>query len=234
MSQLNTAAATTHYVVIKMFKKALTAVAIAALTQFTPAQAAVYTAVGVQNDVSYDAVINGGWEVLYRGHYGDSFSFSDVVAGVADNTNIMVAGIQNNSSNFDVLAYASKADVTQVTAINGTHEANGTNWYYNNYSMGFAGQGDVIFQTSADVVGSGQFGYDTIERDRLSWHTGSVGYVFGGWRSGSNIWLNGSTDFDRVVLVQKAAAAVPEPETYALLLAGIATVAMIRRQRNRA
>lgn len=217
-----------------MFKNALAAVALAALTQFAPAHAAVYTAVGVQNDVSYDAVINGGWEVLYRGDYGDWFSFSDVVAGISDSTNIMLAGIRDNASTFDVLAYATKADVTHVTAINGTHEANGTNWYYNHYSMGFAGQGDAIEQISADVIGSGQFGYNEVERDRLSWHTQAVGNVTGGWRSGSNVWLNDATDFDRVVLVQKAVAAVPEPQTYALLLAGIATVAMLRRQRRRA
>ena len=213
--------------------KALAAVAVLALSS-TAAEAQTYTPVGVQNDVSYSDVINGGWSEVYRGDYGSNVSVASIFDQIAAGSQIMLAAIKDGSTTFDVLAAARVEDVLQVTAKNQTHTANGANWYFNGSSMGFAGLNDVIDQNTADIAGSGEWGY-SVERDRLSWHTqgsnASDMTLNGGWRSGSNIWLNSSTDWNRVVLV---AAPVPEPETYALLLAGLGMVGSMARRRKQA
>lgn len=220
---------------IKRFARNSTATLALVFAAFS-AQAASYTPTGVQNDVDYNSVLNGGWKVVYQGAYGGSFSISDVFGSIAAGSKVMLAAKNIASSVFDVLAWAGLEEVTQYTAQNQTHQANGVEWYSNGGSMGFAGAGDTIQQNSADINGSAWAG--TPERDRLSWHTGG-GYnvaptaVNGGWRAGSNIMLNGSPDWQRYVLVQDNIAPVPEPETYAMLLAGLAIMgAAVARRRK--
>src|SRR5690606_11119849 len=82
------------------------------------ARAAYYTATGVQNDVAIDTVINGGWEVIFRGSYSDNFSLTQVLATTYDYTNVMVASLHVASDPLDVLAYATKAEITRETAVN--------------------------------------------------------------------------------------------------------------------
>lgn len=220
---------------IKRFVRNTTATMALAFAAFS-AQAASYTPSGVQNDVDYNSVLSGGWNIVYQGAYGSSFSLSDVFGGLGAGSKVMLAAKHVASSVFDVLAWAGLEEVTQYTAQNQTHQANGTEWYYNGGSMGFAGLGDTIQQNSADINGSAWAG--TPERDRLSWHTGG-GYnvtptsVNGGWRSGSNIELNGSQDWQRYVLVQDNIAPVPEPETYAMLLAGLGLIGAAAARRRK-
>lgn len=221
---------------IKRFARNSTATLALVFAAFS-AQAASYTPTGVQNDVDYNSVLNGGWKIVYQGAYGGSFSISDVFGSIAAGSKIMLAAKNIASSVFDVLAWAGLEEVTQYTAQNQTHQANGVEWYYNGGSMGFAGAGDAIQQNSADINGSTWAG--TPERDRLSWHT-SGGYdvmptgADGGWRAGSNIELNDSQDWQRYVLVQDNIAPVPEPETYAMLLAGLAIMGAAAARRRKA
>ena len=69
-----------------MFKKYLLVAAVSLLT-LSSVQATPYTAVGVQNDVDYNSVINGGWSVVYRGDYPDSFSIASVFDTIAKGSN---------------------------------------------------------------------------------------------------------------------------------------------------
>ena len=216
------------------------AASLALLFTALSAQAADYTPTGVQNDVDYNSVLNGGWNVVYQGAYGDSVSIANVFGSIAAGSKVMLAAKHIASSVFDVLAWAGLEEVTQYTALNQTHQANGVEWYSNGYSMGFAGAGDSINQNTADTAAQS-------ERDRLSWHTSLNGnwanqnagsapqYIDAGWRSGSNVWLNDSQDWQRYVLVfQGNMAPVPEPETYAMMLAGFGLLTVAARRRRKA
>jgi hypothetical protein len=178
---------------------------------------------GVHNDVSINTVLNDwGWEIVYQDNYSASASISTVLNGLGTGDYVMLAGLQDGSATFDVLAATSFEDLTTYTVQHQTHASNGAEWYYNGGSMGFAGLGDTIYQNSADVQGTGLYGDPgpiEVGRDRLSWHTvGGYGAVptsvNSGWRSGDNINLNSSTNFDKVVLKYSA---IPEPATMGLM-----------------
>ncbi len=157
-----------------------------------------YDPVGVQNDVPVETVLSGGWRVLYKGLYKDGMpSLPALFRGACGK--IMLAGKRINAANFDVLA-AIETDI-YVPLITPRHEtvfSNGAEWYKNDQSMGFAGKGDTINQTSADTS-------RLFERDRLSWHTIHIRgetdtRLNPGWRSGDNFKLEKSNQWERYLL----------------------------------
>jgi len=210
-------------------------IAVVGLLSATGTYAAL-TPVGVQNDVLYSDVVGSwGWNVVSVSNYGDSTAISALFNGLSASDKVMIGAMHAGSNTIDVLAAATLADITQYTGLNVTHVANGVEWYFNGYSMGFAGLGDVINQTSADTNGLN-------ERDRLSWHTTMTAntfnqnsslsplYVYNGWRSGSNYNIYQGTDWQRVVFT----TAVPEADTYAMMLAGLGLVGFMARRRAQA
>ena len=128
---------------IKRFARNSTATLALVFAAFS-AQAASYTPTGVQNDVDYNSVLNGGWKIVYQGAYGATTSISDLFGSIAAGSKVMLAAKNVASSVFDVLAWAGLEEVTQYTGLNQTHQANGVEWYSNAYSMGFAGAGDSV------------------------------------------------------------------------------------------
>ena len=114
-----------------------------------------YIPVGIQNDVAFDTVINDwGWEVVYRGPYSASGVSPNVyLNGIQEGDAVMLAGLNNSTMTFDVLAATTFEHLTTVTPQNQPNENNGALWYYNDQSIGFAGIGDSINQSSADING---------------------------------------------------------------------------------
>ena len=193
---------------------------------------------GPQNHVLLTTVTGAwGWTQIYRGDYSvNSVAIAPILAAADDW--IMIGGIRDGSATIDVLAAVRTSDFITHTNQNVTNLFNGSQWYYNGGSLGFAGAGDTIAQTQADTNG-------LAERDRLSWHTNGPGGFIGeytasptnirfGWRSGNNTGLNISTDFDKIIFTASDVnAAVPEPATFALLGSGIVALVVRRRRASR-
>lgn len=218
-----------------MHHKKLTGTILLCCSLFATGAYAAITPVGVQNDVLYSDVVGSwGWQPVSISNYGDSTPISALFNGLSASDQVMIGAMHRGSNTIDVLAAATLSEITQYTGYNVTHVANGAEWYFNGYSMGFAGLGDAILQNTADVNG-------WYERDRLSWHTSmspntwdqnvslSPLYVFNGWRSGDNTGIYQGTDWERVVFT----SAVPEPETYAMLLAGLGLLGFTARRRKK-
>jgi len=225
------------------FKQIASALALVSLGLAANASASVIPS-GVLNDVSLDTVTQTwGWTLISESNYGGGMSIADLFAGHKDY--VMIGAMHKDSGVIDVLAADQYTTVTTYTALNQTNVSNNVGWYFNGYSMGFAGATDFISQTTADTA-------NLDERDRLSWHTSSnidfwsqdsgiaPAFVFNGWRSGNNEWIYQGSDWERVVFTLDSTAStagnsVPEPGSMALLLAGVIGAAAVRRQRkNRA
>lgn len=148
----------------------------------------------------------------------------------------MYAARPVGSDTFTLLAAAPALDALRHTQHNTTISSKGAEWYYNAYSMGFAGPGDTIVQGTADIS-------DTNASLRLSWHTGLTPepfvwaqdpglppvYIMSGWRAGATTGLNASVQWERLILT----ATVPVPEPSAALFAlGAAGMALTGRRRR--
>ena len=215
-----------------MFSRVGVALAFAAglVSLSTPAVAADYLPSGVQTNVSLSTVTNGGWSLCYSGTYGSFGASLANIASGCSGTNMMLAGRATGSDTLLVLAQALETDVMFDTGTgNVTHNANGVEWYFNNsYSWGFANGGQTVTRSSCDTTDSnGEPGGAT----RLCWHTGG-GTLQGGWRAGNNIWLNNSSDFERLVFTSTPGS-VPEPATWAMMLLGFGAIGFGLRRRAR-
>jgi cysteine-rich repeat protein len=139
-----------------------------------------------------------GWTLCYSDTYDNSSTTLSDILTACSQAKLLLACRVTGSGTLQVLANAPQADVIFDTDATDTpHDANGVGWYYsNNYSWGFAPQGDPISRTSCDTVASsiGSPGPDPDKR--LCWHTGS-GNINGGWRCGADDSLNFSTGFER-------------------------------------
>ncbi len=200
--------------------------------------AQLYVPTGVQTNVGTDTVFDTwGWEVAYQDLYSGTgwgnagTAIATVFENVQPGEYVMLAAKQVGSDTFTLLAAALESDVRTYTALNMTHLANGAEWYYNGYSMGFAGAGDSINQTSADT-GSVNAAL------RLSWHTsgpdsylGEPAYLNPGWRAGATTSLNAASNWERYVLV---GSAIPEPSVVGMFaVAGLAGIVCWRKRMQR-
>ena len=200
------------------------------------ANAVTFIPFGVQQNIAVQTVTDvWEWTLVYQGTY-DTFDvpIEDLYVGASGpNTYVMYAARETGSATITLLAAAPVSDVRTVTSNNGTTTSNGAEWYYNARSIGFAGLGDTITQSTADNNSA------TNPELRLSWHTGggATGFggqvdgvapldVDGGWRVGATTTLNASTDFERLVFV----ATVPEPSS--ALLLGLGGLGFLTRRKR--
>lgn len=195
------------------------------------ADAAVFIPYGVQQNVLFTTVTETwGWTLVYQGTYSETVGIDELYDGVFQNDYIMYAARPVGSPTITLLAAADEADVRTVTAPNQTTPSNGAEWYYNDRSLGFAGEGLLILQNTADTNEAG--GGPTAET-RLSWHTSGDGdssapvEVNGGWRAGATTGLNFSNSWERLVFV-----ATPIPEPSSALMLGVAALAVSTRRRR--
>ncbi|TCI02911.1 PEP-CTERM sorting domain-containing protein [Corallincola luteus] len=181
---------------------------------------------GPQNDVAVSTVTNDwGWSECYSATYATPMgtTVDDELANCSGDY-LMLAARRTGSDVFEVLAAAGWDDVlTDTGAANNdvTTTANGAEWYYaDGWSWGFAGLGDDVNKFECDTAAAS-------ERDRLCWHTLNG---VGGYRAGSYLGLNNSTDWEKVILVANAVA-VPAPAT--ALLLGLSLAGLGLRRRNK-
>jgi hypothetical protein len=209
--------------------KFLTAMAVAAMTA-TAAHATAYLPVGPQTNVAVSTVTGGGWVQCYSAAYGDGGTPITTALAGCTGTKLMLAGRATGSDTLLLLAEADTADVLFDTGVNTdvVHLANGSNWYFNDdLSWGFADASQAVYKSSCDA--SGVFNDDTANGQlRLCWHT-SGGLMEGGFRLGNNVFINDSTDFEKIIYTNTGT--VPEPESWALMLAGFAMIGVTLRRR---
>lgn len=94
---------------------------------------------------------------------------------------------------YTVLAAGQRSSILTATSGDTTTNHNGSEWYYKTVegSMGFAKGGDTVTLSRADVeTENGEY--------RLSWHLIS-GNMDGGFRAGTNTYLNDSYDWHRYI-----------------------------------
>ncbi len=197
-------------------KKFVTCCVIAVVCLFNASVDASVIPYGVQTNVDQNTVYNTwGWTIHWTDTYAaDNISMSTMFGGLDSDDYVMLAAKHENSNEFALLAATTLAELTTHTQRHQTHASNGAEWYYNGGSMGFAGLGDTIHQSSADTN-------HTNAELRLSWHThgsytSSPTALQYGWRAGATTNLNSSTDWHRYVLVASQVQAVPEPTTLTL------------------
>ncbi len=209
-------------------------VGFAAILLATPAAAATYAPTGVQTNVSLSTVTGGGWTECFSSIYGQGGqSISTILAGCTGGSNLMLAARATGSDTLLLLAQAPIADVIFNTGSgNATHNANGVEWYFSeDASWGFAPGGAAVVRDSCDTVDSSfsSPGGPTSSQ-RLCWHT-SGNNLNGGWRAGSFDQLNGSADYERLIFVGNLSiSAVPEPSTWAMLIAGFGLIGATMRR----
>jgi hypothetical protein len=140
-----------------------------------------------------------GWEPCFSDLFGDDTAVLDDILTQCDKDLLLLAGGPTGDPTLTVLAAAPRADVLFDTGESNTpHDANGSGWYFNdNYSWGFAKQGDPILRDSCDVAGT-EFEPGPNPGLRLCWHTEN-GFLDGGYRAGAVSELNNSTDYTRYI-----------------------------------
>lgn len=159
--------------------------------------AASYLPVGPQLNVAASTVTAGGWSACHTELYDATTAVITTVLATCDKPLLMLACRPVGAANYTVLAQAPRADVTFITPIDSTtvHDANGTGWYFrNDYSWGFARQGDAVSKGECDTETSGA------NDERLCWHTLGTDTITGGWRCGATTNLNGDQSFERLIL----------------------------------
>eukprot|EP01084_Bolivina_argentea_P029505 54783_1 len=166
---------------------------------------------------NYDAkkLIEYGWKRVYYEPYSHITTSSELKALCANDNNIkvFVGGIAANDSNTIILGAFGPSSVLHTITSSSKEEAFIPNslkntaysvyWYHNinnGKSFGFSDI-SMVYLDNADVYGSryGNYHAEIDGSNRLSWHL--TGY--GGWRLGNRTVLDSSTEYFKVIYVNR-------------------------------
>lgn len=219
--------------------KLLTVLSLAATLAFAGKASALTTfdsGVTYSSGISYSSLLANGWTEIANEPYGEITSFRDTQNWLAtyEGYEIFVGAVQKDGLVY-VGATGLVSDVLQESFSSSLAVSYGSSnlyWYnVSGQSFGFTATAGIHL-TSADTNGTGLFGGtsdDGLNALRLSWHDGS-----GGWRAGSQIWLNSGDEYRKVVLVGKPSASVPDSSSTAILgLFGVVALVGLRRFQRR-
>lgn len=210
--------------------KAVIASLVLTISSFASASLIPY---GIQNNTNANTIINDGWSYLYRENAGVTSDISTVFGGLNNNDWIIIAGIRNSDNMALAYAAVTWGEFSTYTTYNQTHSFNGTDWYYNGYSMGFTAVGDAINQSTADTSSyiNGNQGlsihtnYSSGSHNQSSFNNQDSNVSptnFGsGYRIGAVNGLNSSSSYDFAIFTKSNTQAVPEPSTLAIFALGI-------------
>ena len=136
-----------------------------------------------------------GYNIVYQVTYGTSSSTSDinnVRSGCTANSNLCVACYLGSDPNLlRTVACGNCYTLTTQTSYDSPQYTNGAYFYFSSsLSFGFS-ENNQIYQNWADVLHQ--------EADtRISWH---LDHDIGGWRCGSQVWLNTDSSFYKLLLM---------------------------------
>jgi hypothetical protein len=157
----------------------------------------IYTFFGIRTNLD-PADLASVWQECYTQPYNGTDTFANILNTRCTKANLMLACRQTGQKTLIVAAEAPRADVTFEVGSGTTasRTANGAAWYFSSNttaSWGFAVPNDGLSRTNCDT-------FDGVYPEkRLCWHS-QPGGIYGGYRCGTNIGLNSSTAFERVVL----------------------------------
>jgi hypothetical protein len=146
---------------------------------------------GVRNDVP-EADLSG-WRLCHRSTYAETSPLAPILAA-CDGPYVMYGCRRVGQPNFAVLAMGERDVVFRDTGNgNDLNVHNGVGWYFDeSHSIGFARPDQIVARNSCDTA-------SPMDAQRICWHT-SHGDLTGGFRCGSDLWLNDARDWERVIL----------------------------------
>lgn len=159
-------------------------------------------AAGIQQGVSLSALQRGGWSVCHEEAYAAEGALLDDVLGACQGSYMMLACRFETGDLLALAAADGRAVVTQADDATPAahHVANGVGWYFtDSFSWGFFPAGGGVNRAPCDFDPDGT---QTANDRRLCWHTVN-GALTGGYRCGTNVNLNDSTTWKRLVLVHE-------------------------------
>jgi hypothetical protein len=216
-------------------KKLLTILSLGLSLAFVGKASALTTydsGVTFSSNLSYSSLLTDGWTQVLNVPYSNHTTFADTQNWLADYSGyeIFVGAVNADGLVFvggtglvdDVLKQTYSYDTANAVASSNLY------WYnVSGSSFGFSPDSHISLG-SADTSGiwTAASGDTNL---RLSWHDN-----FGGWRAGAVGLLNDSTDYNKVVLVAKPGASVPDASSSALLgLFAIGALVGFRRFQRR-
>jgi len=216
-------------------KKLLTVLSLVATLAFAGKASALTTfdsGVTYSSGISYSSLLANGWTQVVNVSYATPTTFEDTQSWLSTYSGYEIfVGAVNSDGIIQVGGTGLVDEVLKQTSsfsVANSYSSTNLYWYNVKYgSFGFAPTAHISL-SSADTTGIWTAA-DGNSDLRLSWHDN-----YGGWRAGSIGELNSSTAYNKVVLIGKPSAGVPDSSATAILgLFGVIALVGFRRFQRR-